>query len=263
MVVAVRVGAALSAVFWAVFFFGLIDLAVLADPRDFLPVVALEAGWGVLFTCFVAGPLAVVAVRPAAAVAAAAQLFVVAVALLLCCLLGLDARPLPVAVAVGASAVLVLLLDDGGLRPRLGSDCGSGIAPDWPLVALAASAAPFWLLSALHAFAAARQGSGAGSDITRGIDHWPVHGAAALTLAISAIVASVWPHSRRLLGSTTCVAGTLLGAASLAYPDSSGAMAGRGWALLAIVWSLAVGLLSAGSAGRVGAVDASGPTMAA
>jgi hypothetical protein len=249
VVVAVRVGAALSAVFWAVFFFGLIDLAVLADPRDFLPVVGLEAGWGVLFTCFVAGPLVVVAWRPSGGVAAAA--------LLLGCLLGLDARPLPVAVAVGATAVLVLVCGGGQLRSELGP--GFVLAPDWPLVALAVAAVPFWLLHALHAFAAARAGSGADSDITWGIDHWPVHGAAAVTLALSPAMASAWPGGRRLLGTTTCVAGTLLGAASLAYPDSSGAMASRSWALLAILWSLAVGLRSAG---RVGAAGVPAPTMA-
>jgi hypothetical protein len=239
VVLAVRVGAAVSALFWAVFFYGLIDLAVLVDPRDFLPVVALEAGWGVLFTFFVAGPLVVVAWRPQAAVAAAVQLFLVTVALLVSCLLGLDARPVPVALALGATAVLLLLASGTDVKS------GFGLAPDRPLVALAIAAAPFWLLYALHA---SRGGASADSDITWGIDHWPVHGAAALTIVLSSAAASVWPGGRRLLGAMTCLAGTILGVASLAYPDSSGAMAHSGWALAAILWSVAVGLLSKSAA---------------
>jgi hypothetical protein len=242
VVLAVRVGAAVSALFWAVFFYGLIDLAVLADPRDFLLVVALEAGWGVLFTFFVAGPLVVVALRPQAAVAAAVQLFLVTVALLVSCLLGLDARPLPVALALGATAVLLLLASGTDVRSAF------GLAPDRPLVALAIAAAPFWLLYAVHAFSASRGGASADSDITWGIDHWPVHGAAALTIVLSSAAASLWAGGRRLLGATTCLAGTILGVASLAYPDSSGAMAHGGWALAAILWSVAVGLLSKSAA---------------
>jgi hypothetical protein len=241
---AVRVGAAASAVFWAVFFFGLIDLGVLADPRDFLPVVALEAGWGVLFTFFVAGPLVVVAWRPQAAVACAVQLFLAAVALLVGSLLGLDARPLPVALALGVTAVLVLLPQRARLRSEF------VLAPDRPLVALAVVAAPFCVVHALHAFSASRGGPFGGSDITWGIDHWPVLGAAALTIVLSSAAASVWPGGRRLLGATTCLAGTVLGVASLAYPDSSGAMTPSGWAVAAILWAVAVGLLSNRRASR-------------
>jgi hypothetical protein len=242
VILAVRIGAAASALFWAVFFYGLIDLAVLADPRDFLPVVALEAGWGVLFTFFVAGPLVVVAWRPQAAVAAAVQLSLVTIALLVSCVLGLDARPLPVALALGATAVLLLLAS--GTRVR----SGFGLAPDRPLVALAVAAGPFWLLYALHAFSASRGAVSADSDITWGMDDWPVHGAAALSILLSSAAASVWPGGRRLLGATTCLAGTILGVASLVYRDSSGAMANSGWALAAILWSAALGLLSKSAA---------------
>ena len=60
-----RVVAGLSALFWAVPMFGLVDLLVVVvnDP-GWRESYLLEAGWGVLFAVLVAGPLAVYAVRP-------------------------------------------------------------------------------------------------------------------------------------------------------------------------------------------------------
>src|SRR3954452_24002749 len=96
-----------SAVLWAVFFFGVVDLSVIANPGEFEPVVALEASWGVLFTFFVAGSLAAAAWNPCVAPAAPVQL-AVAVALLAGAILGSNAEPLPVAAVLAGTAAVLL-----------------------------------------------------------------------------------------------------------------------------------------------------------
>lgn len=236
----VRVGAAGSAVFWAVFFFGVVDLSVIANPGEFEPVVALEASWGVLFTFFVAGSLAAAACDPRVAPAAAVQLVVVAVALLAGAILGSNAELLPVAAVLAGTAAVLLGTNRAALPGAF------RWAPHWPGVAVAIVAAPAWLWYAGWSFGNSR-GPGAESDVTRGIDHWPVHGATAVAICAASVVASVWPRGRRLLATTTCLAGTVLGAASLAYPTSAGAMPSRAWSFAAILWSLTVGLLVAGA----------------
>ena len=62
---AARVGAAVSALFWAYFFFGLIDLAVPIDrtPGSYDSYL-LETGWGVLYTFLVGAAFLSLAVRP-------------------------------------------------------------------------------------------------------------------------------------------------------------------------------------------------------
>ena len=45
-----RIAATALADLWAVLFFGIIDLSVIAAPGDFAPVVALRGQLGVLFT---------------------------------------------------------------------------------------------------------------------------------------------------------------------------------------------------------------------
>lgn len=60
-----RVVAAVSALFWAMPMFGLVDLlVVLVNDPDWRESYLLESGWGVLFGILVALPLAVFAARP-------------------------------------------------------------------------------------------------------------------------------------------------------------------------------------------------------
>jgi hypothetical protein len=62
---AARAFAAVSALWWSVLFFGIIDLTVPfdQDPR-FLDNFLLETGWGLLYTFLVAAPLLALALRP-------------------------------------------------------------------------------------------------------------------------------------------------------------------------------------------------------
>ena len=63
--VAARVVAALAAVFWGFFWFGLIDLLVVVDQDErFHEHYLLESGWGLLYLVLVTVPLVVLAVRP-------------------------------------------------------------------------------------------------------------------------------------------------------------------------------------------------------
>jgi hypothetical protein len=235
--VGLRVAAAACSLFWAVAFFGIVDLSVVVDPGGFLPDVALEASWGALFTFFVAGALLAVAVRPGAAGPAAAQLLLVAVALGMGCVGASDPGPLPVAAVLAVTAALLVRGDARVLLAVLRAQ------PRPVLAAVAVAAAPFWLLHAWHAVDAGRSRSPSEADLTWGIDHWPVHGATALTIGAAAVLAALCPVPRRLLAATACFAGAVLGAASLAYPDSNGAMLDRSWSLAAVLWSITIGLL--------------------
>ncbi len=60
-----RTLAVVTALFWAVPFFGLVDLAVpILETPGFYEAYLLETGWGVLYTFLVAMPLLVLAVAP-------------------------------------------------------------------------------------------------------------------------------------------------------------------------------------------------------
>ncbi len=231
-----RAAAVVAAVFWSVLFFGLIDLATMYAPGEFEAVVPLEVSWGVFFTFVVAGAFVSVALRPEDRLPPAVQLLVAAVAVLTGSVLGLRWEPLPVAAVLALSGGL--LLARSGWRSRWSRQ---EVQVSRPLLVVAAAALPFWGAYAWTAFAAARLG--VDDDYTNGIPHWPVQAATGLALAVCAVLAAVWPRGRRLLATSTCLSATLLGAATLAYPEATGAMAGRGYGLAAMIWGLAVGLL--------------------
>ena len=236
--------AGICALFWAVGFFGLADLGVVAhNSPGWESSVVLEASWGSLFTFLVAGANAAAAVRPGVVRAALVQLLVVAVALLVACVGGLDARPLPAAALVLANAVILWLLSG---RPGPGRLRGS--RPSWPLLVLAAVAAPVWLVQCWEALDDSRTRAEPFDSVSWSIHHWPVHGAALLAIAVCAVLAAVWTEGRGLLGSCTCCAATVIAAASLAHPDTFAVLPSTDVAFLALLWALAVGLIARGGA---------------
>ncbi len=234
-----RAVAVAAAVFWSVLFFGLIDLATLYDPGEFVGVVPLEVSWGAFFTFVVAGAFVSVALRPQDRLPPAVQLLISAVALVAGCVLGLRWEPLPVAAVLALAGGLLLVRS--GWRSRWSR---REVQVSWPLLVVAVAALPFWGAYAWSAFASARLALD--DDITMGVPHWPVQAATGLVVGACAVLAGVWPRGRRLLATSACLSATLLGAATLAYPDAVGAMAGRGYGLAAMIWGLAVGLLPAG-----------------
>jgi hypothetical protein len=76
----IRAAAVAAALFWSVPFFGLVDLATLVVPGEFVGSVPLEVSLGALFTVIVAGAFVRVVRRPADRFAPAVQLLLAAAA---------------------------------------------------------------------------------------------------------------------------------------------------------------------------------------
>ncbi len=229
---AVRAAAAAAVLFWTVPFFGLIDLATIVAPGEFLPLVALEASWGAFFTAIVAGPFVAVVLRPRDRSAPAVQLLLAAGALVAGALLGGRSEPLAVAALVAVLGGLLLV----GTRwpaPRLRPALRRRSVP---LLVVAALGAPFWAGYSWQAASASR--IGLDDDITVGVPHWAVQVAAGLAVAACALVAAAWPHGRALLASSAGLAAVLLGVATAAYPASTGAMPSAGLGVAAVAWGL-------------------------
>jgi len=240
--VARRVLAALLAVVAAVPFFGLVDLSTLvglADPSEQWPV-PVEASWGSFFTVLVAGAYGWIAIARNAW-PGFLQLGITTVSLLFAAAGGLDPGPLLIAVGIGLSAALLLVL--GGRRGRVQPDPPrrwSQLRDRWPETLLAAAALVLWLPYALAALARSR--AGAGSDVTNGFEHWPVQGATGLALLLTAIALAVWAPGPRLLGVSAGITGGLIAIAALLYPDRIGATEGTIWAVAALAWALVIGI---------------------
>jgi hypothetical protein len=229
----------------AVPMFGLIDLVTLfgwVDPA-YEWEVPLEVSWGTLFTLLIAGSYVWIAVVPDRAMPAVIQLAIGAAGLVIASVVGLDGRPLWIAVPVAGSAVLFAWLTSA-TRNRGG---GSWTA-DWSFALLAAGGMFIWLPYASHALAASR--AHAEGDITNGIQHWPVQGAAGLAFAGCAVVMAVWPPSVPLFRLTVSMSSTLIGAAMLAHPDRAGAMDHPLWGIAMVIWGTAVALARPSSQGR-------------
>lgn len=233
-----RVLAGVLALVAVVPFFGLIDLGTLvglADPSERWPV-PLEASWGGLFTFLLGGAYLWLALAREPR-GATLQLLLVAVALVVAGVVGKDPGPIAVAAGVATSLLVLWLLDPRALRP-------------WPktwsvrlrFLLLAMVALPIWVPYSLAAFAKSR--AGAEGDVTNGIEHWPVQGAAGIALLLGAIALALWGPTP--VGSTTVVlTATVIAAAALAYPDRIGATEGRLWAVATLVWAALVALMAA------------------
>lgn len=221
----------------AVVLFGLVDLGTLfglANPAYEWPV-PLEVSWGILFTFVIAGSYVWIALAPARSWPAVVQLGIAAAALAIGSAAGLDGRPVWVAVPVGGSAVLFawLTAEAAGRFPRIWSI-------NLPYLLLGAAGILLWLPYVLHALEMSR--AGAEGDITWGIEHWPVQGAAGLALAACAAAMAFWVPGRPLLRLTVSLSATLVGAANLAYPERAGAMDGPLWGIAWVIWGTAVAL---------------------
>ncbi|WP_344619099.1 hypothetical protein [Dactylosporangium salmoneum] len=231
----VRVAAVVFAVSWLVFpGFGLIDLSVTWDPEW---LVALEAGWGLMFTVFVAAAFVRVAVRPRRSAPAVAQLLCVAVTLAVSAAASLEWPLVLVALAVAAEALAVAFAP--GREPlRAG-----GFRVDRPLAVLAGLGALPWLAYA-NAMYAANRVTLQPSDISIGIDHYAVQGAVGLALVALSAMAACWVRGRRFVGIGVGLVAAYLGLVSLAWPGTPGGF-GPVWSALSMAWGVAFGALAA------------------
>jgi hypothetical protein len=240
-VVAARSLAAVSATFWTVPFFGLIDLAVPVDRTPgFYDSYLLETGWGVLYTVVVGTAFLALAVRPHLVVPLV-QVAVAAGCLLLTAVAsGSWAQLAPGVLLLLSSSVHGLLVHRrprwslASARPRLDPVVG-GIA-----LALVPAAAVF----ASEMVAAYRHGRPPRDDDTWGIDHWPTQ--AALGLAIAGVAVVVAAGVRARWPGTAVSAGCAVGAAawsgywSSVHPDHAGSAGQVGGAAL-LVWAVVFG----------------------
>lgn len=232
-----RVVAAASAFFWAVLFFGVIDLAVpIERTPGFHESSLLETGWGVLYTFMVGGALAVLTLRPGMVVPLA-QLVLVALSLAV------------TAVAAGAWRQLVpalLLAANCGALAALSSARGrtwrrGGLPRLDPVVGVVAVLLiPPVVVFAVDMVGGYRDGRPPLDSVSWGVDHWPTQGAAALAVAAVAVAVATGVQARwsGTAASAACVAVTAgwFGFWSTVYPDHAGS-AGTAWGAALMVWA--------------------------
>ncbi|WNB86476.1 hypothetical protein [Cellulomonas sp. ATA003] len=233
-----RVVAVVLALFSAVILMGLIDLFTLPGwvDQSFVWEVPLEASWGSLFTFFLAGGYAWVAINPRAPWPALVQLAISGLALLVGATAGADWRPLALAVGVGVSALVLWRLVG---RPA--PEFGGRPSVHWAVLAVAALGVPLWWPYALTAFAQSR--AGVLGSITQGIEHWPVQGAVGVAVVLGSLVLAIWDDGRPLLRVAVSLTAVYIGMAELAYPDRAGAMDDRLWGIGVTLWGLLIALV--------------------
>ncbi|MEV8517783.1 hypothetical protein [Dactylosporangium sp. NPDC051484] len=232
----VRGTAVVFALTWLVYpGFGVPDLAVTWNPEwD----VALEAGWGLMFTVFVAAAFIRIAVRPRRSAPAVVQLLCVAAALAVSAAASFEWALVLVALAIAGEALVVAFAP--GREPLT----TGGVRVDRPLAVLAGLAALPWLVYANAMYAGNRAGLGLPDEVTIGINHYAVQGAVGLLLASLSWTAACWVRGRRFVGVGVGLVAAYFGLVSLAWPGTPGGF-GPVWSALSMVWGIAFGTLAA------------------
>lgn len=237
----VRVVAWLMAAVCAVGLFGVADLMTLPGWVDqrYVWAVSLEASWGSLMTFVVAGSYVSIALNPRDPWPGTILLAVAALSLILSVILGADARPLPLAPIIAVPAIGLAWagrMEVEGLR--------SAPALSWWHLLMTAAAVPLWLPYSLYALEMSRLEPNAG-HATWGIEHWPVQGAAGITLLVAALIMAWWSEGRPLLRVSISLSAVYIGVAMLAYPDRAGAMDSPMWGVAMVLWGTVLALLPA------------------
>lgn len=226
-----RVVAGVSALFWAVPMFGLVDLlVVLVNDPGWRESYLLEAGWGAIFAILVAVPLGVYAARPAVgAGVVVAELGAVAVAMAAAALwTGYWAQLVPAVMVAGDAALLGAV---ARVRPA---------APpvDRFLRVLVVVGA---VIGGAYAAGLVEEHPMYRPDITNGLDHLPMQVTLGLVMITVGAVAAGAVGGRtagwRLPVWTLALAVGWVGGCSVAYPDVPGSM-DTGLGMAAIVWAV-------------------------
>ncbi len=252
MVAGARIWAGLAVLFWAVAFFGIVDLlTVFSANEGFAAVMGLEASWGVLFTFVISGAFLAIAARPLEPAPALVQLWTTAAALLLAWIFTHDTSPLVVAAILIPMTVISSVAGRHERSTSSGGSTGStssqpqprratsALDPSGPLLLLALVGVPFWWAYAATAVELS-QTPGIEDDITWGLTHWPVQAALGLYLSLAVLVMTFWAPGRTLLGASCWISSVVLGATWLLYPASAGSVDSVGLSVLAVVWGTAV-----------------------
>ncbi|MFL6239150.1 MAG: hypothetical protein ACJ735_06635 [Actinomycetes bacterium] len=224
-----RVAAGLLAVFWGLFFYGLIDLLAFLQGRQFHDTILLSTGWGLLFLFLLAGPLVVLCLgRGAASSAASVEIIAVALALVVTSALSTAPRFLLPALGAAVTAGVVIALGATSARSTLRSWRWSPL-PAAVLAIVVVPAAHYAWISASNA------GTGIVTDDTVGLDHWPAQAALPIAALLIAAVAAGHPRGWRLLTWSVAVSGLWFAVVSLVEPDLVGSM-NRAWSAALAAW---------------------------
>ena len=215
---------------WGLPGFGGIDLGVTWSSA--WPVM-LEAGWGLLMTVGLGLPFLATAIRPSVGRAALVQVYVVAAALLVGAVLGLEPQAWWIFVLLAIELPPLIL----AARGDIGDPLPSRALTILTIVAVLPALAYAW-----HMCAQNRLGLASG-DITLGTDHYSVQAAVALSLVGLPAVASYWPATRRLLGTSTAVMAGYLGLVSVGWPDAVAGFS-PAWSVAVLVWAVAIAVAS-------------------
>ena len=236
-----RVFAAVCALFWGIFFFGLIDLLVVFLPLDddFYEQYLLEAGWGVLFFVLVTVPLISVAfvphvTSPVTQVALAGCAVGAAAVITLT-----GAQLLPAAGLLLTAAVLYLLRSRSVETP---SEAGSApvaraARPDIFTLLLTGAAAVMLLWFVADVSADVRAGLRPNDDISAGLSHWPMQVAVALAILATAGLTLLRQPGWQVSAWTVTVGAAWMGVLSVIYPHHAGSFGILGGTAAAI-WSI-------------------------
>jgi hypothetical protein len=224
--VAARVVALVSAVFWGFFWFGLIDLLVVVEQdASFNEDYMFESGWGLLYLVLVAVPLVVLAILPGDPVALA-QVAVVTLTVLVGALWRGAWPQWWNGLGLGLTVALLAWLGRAqSLRWR---------HPDRVLSVLALVGLP----AALVYGAPLIRNTTDVEDITNGVSHYPMQ--ASLALAVVGLVALAAMTRSPLPAWTAALSATWIGLESIVYPDlraslgTTGGVLTAGWAGLVI-----------------------------
>jgi hypothetical protein len=229
-IVTARFVAGVGSFFFAVLFFGLIDLStVLLQDPDWRESYLLEAGWGALFTLLVAVPLGVLTARPGRGILLA-QLVAVSVAIAAATLWAGYAPQLAPATGVVVLAAVIGQLAGHRFRgPQLDR------ALRW-LTVLGAFGGGAFATRVLAEYPALEP------DTTWGLDHHPMQAAVGLAVATVGAVAAAGVGGRtpgwRVPVWTVALAAVWIGGWSIVYPDLPGS-AGTALGAGAVAWGAA------------------------
>jgi hypothetical protein len=241
--IGVRVAALAAAVFWAVLFYGLIDLLIdysrIAGESLDHGTYLLAIGWGLLYTVTVPGPLVLFAFSGARVFLQ--QLFVTGAGILLCAVLSL---------AIGQLVPGLLLL---GMTAGLTSASRMNLRPDawrfvrridWllgSLVLVAVTAAVTYAAQMVLAIGEAAD------DVSWSLHHLPMQAAFGVAIAGSAAVSTLAGAARergwRAAAVPPAVSATWFGAASVLHPEQvgswgiTGGWVAVGWGVLFVTCS--------------------------
>jgi len=239
MTLLIRVLAILLGAMWALFGFGLVDWTVMVTwDAGFIPVLPLEASWGSVVTFFVAMPFAVVAARPHRWADLVVMAALVVIAIVIGSMLAGDPATLWLAAVVVLTAGGIAIPGVVGFRAgEFGARVPWRPGLDIPLAVLGVAAIPLW---GVFVWDAAIVSGERPSDITLGLDHWPMHIAAGLLVPAGVILAATIGRVRTLAAAAAALTSISIGVAMAVSQSYPVATASAHWSVLAVLWGAAV-----------------------